>query len=56
MILGNLTIIDEYDRALEKAGFTYNDLITCNINAIEASFMPQENKQAYIDELKKHYK
>lgn len=55
MILGNLTIIDEYDRALDKAGFTYNDLITCNINAIEASFMPQENKQAYIDELKKYY-
>ncbi len=56
MILGNLTLIDEYDRALNQAGFTYNDLITCNINAIEASFMPEEDKQAYLDELKKHYK
>ena len=55
MILGNVTIIDEYDRAINEAGFTYNDLITCNINSIKASFMPEKDKQAYIDELKKHY-
>ncbi len=54
-ILNNSTLIDEYDKAINEAGFTYNDLITCNINAIEASFMPEEDKQAYLDELNKYY-
>lgn len=55
MVLANITINDEYDHALNECGFTYNDLITCNINSIKLSFMPEENKQAYIDELKKYY-
>jgi len=55
-ILNNSTLIDEYDKAINEAGFTYNDLITCNINSIEASFMPEKDKQTYIDELKKYYK
>ncbi|HPW53863.1 MAG TPA: adenosine deaminase [Erysipelotrichaceae bacterium] len=56
MILGNLTLLEEYDKALSEAGFTYNDLITCNINSIEAAFMPEEDKPPYIAELKKYYR
>ncbi|MGI6608060.1 MAG: adenosine deaminase [Erysipelotrichaceae bacterium] len=55
-ILNNSTLLDEYDRAVNEAGFTYNDLITCNINSVAASFMPEEDKQKYLDELKKYYK
>ncbi len=56
MILANITIEDEYDHALNDCGFTYNDLITCNINSFEASFMPEEEKQPYIEKLKTFYR
>ena len=46
----------EYDRALEEVGFTYNDLIQMNINSIEASFMPEEDKPAYIARLRSYLK
>jgi len=56
MVLANITIEDEYDHALNECGFTYNDLITCNINSIESSFMAEEDKQQYIEKLKTFYK
>ena len=52
MVFSNVTIDDEYDHALNDCGFTYNDLIQCNINSIESSFMPEEEKTAYIEKLK----
>ena len=52
----NITIEDEYDHAINQCGFTYNDLITCNINSIKSSFMPEEDKQSYIDQLIKSYR
>lgn len=56
MVLANITIETEYDHALNECGFEYNDLIKCNINSIKSSFMPEEDKQAYIDELNKYLK
>ena len=56
MVLANITIEDEYDHAINQCGFTYNDLITCNINSIKSSFMPEEDKQSYIDQLIKSYR
>ncbi|MDO4378709.1 MAG: adenosine deaminase [Erysipelotrichia bacterium] len=56
MILADITINDEYDHALNECGFEYNDLIKCNINSIKHSFMPEKDKQAYIDELNKYLK
>ncbi len=56
MVLANITIEDEYDHAINECGFTYNDLVQCNINSIKYSFMPEEDKQAYIDELNKYFK
>ena len=55
MILANITINDEYDHAINECGFTYNDLIQCNINSIKYSFMPEKDKQSYIDELNKYF-
>ncbi|MCF0111957.1 MAG: adenosine deaminase, partial [Erysipelotrichaceae bacterium] len=55
MSIAGINLDYEYDKALEEAGFTYNDLITMNINSIECSFMPEEDKQAYIDKLKTFY-
>ena len=54
--ISNINLDFEYDRALEQVGFTYNDLIQMNINSIEASFMPEEDKPMFIAELRKYFK
>jgi adenosine deaminase len=54
MVLSGITLDYEYDRALQDVGFAYNDLIQMNINAIEASFMPEEDKPAYIENLRRY--
>ena len=54
--ISNITLEDEYDHAIEDLGFTYNDLIQCNINSIECSFMPEEEKPAYIEKLRSYLK
>ncbi len=46
MWISSIDLEYEYDMALERAGFTYNDLVQMNIYSIEASFMPQEDKAA----------
>ncbi len=52
MVFSAITIDDEYDHAINELGFSYNDLIQMNIYAIEDSFMPEEDKAAYIEKLK----
>ena len=54
--ISNITLEDEYDHAINDLGFTYNDLILCNINSIECSFMPEEEKPAYIEKLRSYPK
>lgn len=56
MVFSNITIDTEYDHAINDCGFTYNDVIQCNINAVEASFMPEEDKPAIIEKLKSYLK
>ena len=56
MILSDITIEDEYDHALNECGFTWNDLITCNINSFRSSFMKEEDKAPYIEKLKTFYR
>lgn len=51
MVLANICLDDEYDKAISELGFTYNDIIRMNINSIESSFMPAEEKPAYIARL-----
>ena len=56
MILSDITIEDEYDHALNECGFTWNDLITCNINSFKSSFMREEEKLPYIEKLMTFYR
>jgi len=51
MVFSYVTVEDEYDHALNDCGFTYNDLIKCNINAFRSAFMPEEEKAMYIAKL-----
>lgn len=55
MILSDINLDKEYDHCLNDMGFVYNDLITMNINSVNASFMPEEKKQPIIDRLKTYY-
>ncbi|MDD5945805.1 MAG: adenosine deaminase, partial [Clostridia bacterium] len=56
MILSDINLDKEYDHCLNDMGFEYNDLITMNINSVNASFMPEEKKQPIIDRLKTYYR
>ena len=52
MALAAVTLEDEYDHCIREMGFTYADLITMNLRAAEASFLPEEEKAGVIDRLK----
>ncbi len=41
----------EYDKAIERCGFTMADLVRCNINSCRASFMPNKEKEPILREL-----
>ncbi|MBR0138040.1 MAG: adenosine deaminase, partial [Erysipelotrichaceae bacterium] len=56
MSISQIDLEYEYDKALELVGFTYNDLIQMQINAIEGAFMPEEEKQPYIDKLRTYFR
>jgi adenosine deaminase len=48
-VISGVTLESEYDVALEKAGFNYDDLILMNINSVNASFMPDEKKKKLLE-------
>ena len=54
MSISQIDLEYEYDKAIEIMGFTYNDLIKMNINSIKCSFMPEEDKPAYIAKLESY--
>lgn len=56
MVLSDIDLDYEYDCCLEKMGFEYNDLITMNINSVEASFQPEADKVELINKLKTYYR
>lgn len=56
MSISQIDLEYEYDKALELVGFTYNDLIQMQINAIEGAFMPEKEKQPYIDKLRTYFR
>lgn len=55
MTLADVSILDEYDHCLNEMGFTYNDLITMNINAIRSAFLDQASKDELIAKLETYY-
>lgn len=48
--VSSITLNDEYNHALE-VGFSNDDLVKCNIEAIKASFISEEEKEELIKEL-----
>lgn len=55
MILSDINLDKEYDRCLNDMGFKFNDLITMNINSVNASFMTDEMRHRIIEKLKEFY-
>ena len=51
MVLAAVTLEDEYDHCVREMGFTREDLITMNLYAAEASFLPEEDKAELIARL-----
>jgi len=51
----NITLNKEYERLQETFGWTINDFYKCNINALEAAFIPAALKQTLIEKLSAAY-
>ena len=51
MVMARVNVNDEYDHCLNEMGFTEEDLIKMNLNAIKASFAPDDYKKQLIQEL-----
>ncbi len=45
-VIAGVTLDSEYQRALDRCGFTYLDLIRMNLNAVDASFLDAARKAA----------
>ncbi len=56
--ISNVTLADEYQRLNQTFGWTEKEMIQCNLNAINAAFLPDHRKQAlkdrYLSLLKQH--
>lgn len=51
MVLANVDLAHEYDVCIEKMGFTKADIVRMNINAANASFMPETKKRKLMSTL-----
>jgi len=51
----NITLNKEYQRLQETFGWTINDFYKCNMNALEAAFIPAALKQTLIEKLSAAY-
>lgn len=54
MTLAASSLEDEYRHCLNEMGFEYGDLVRMNIYAVEAAFMPEEEKAKLKAELEKY--
>ncbi len=54
-IIAGVTLDDEYAHAMGDCGFSYNDLITMNINSANASFLSEGDKKTVIAQLESRY-
>ena len=51
----NITLNKEYERLQETFGWTIHDFYKCNVNALEAAFIPAALKQTLIEKLSAAY-
>jgi adenosine deaminase len=54
MVLAGVCLDDEYAHCLQEMGFTRDDLIRMNEYAAEAAFLPEAEKRALVEKLKKY--
>ncbi len=52
--LAAVSLEEEYDHCLHEMGFTYSDLIRMNLYAVEASFLPEKEKNGLTAVLKQY--
>ena len=52
----NVSLLDEYWNLYTKLNFTLDEIKQIIINAFEVSFMPENDKKAYIEEVNKAWK
>ena len=51
----NITLNKEYKKLQEVFGWTLQDFYTCNVNALNAAFIPQNLKEKLIEKLRSAY-
>lgn len=51
MVLAGVSLEDEYDHCIQEMGFTRQDLIRMNQNAVRAAFLPEERKRELLARL-----
>lgn len=54
MAMANTTLDDEYDHLINECGFTYNDVIRCNMNSVKVSCLNEDRKVFWVKELSKY--
>jgi len=52
--ISNTWLDKEYELAVTRCGFSYNDVIRANINSVRICFMPEEDKTEYIKVLESY--
>ncbi len=50
----NTNLAYEYQLLVEECGFSYRDICVLILNAIEASWLPENRKKDFIDLFKNH--
>jgi len=51
----NTNLRKEYDQLIDVFGWTKEEFYQCNVNAVQASFIPEETKAVLLDKLEKAY-
>ncbi|MEG1304396.1 MAG: adenosine deaminase, partial [Oscillospiraceae bacterium] len=51
MVIAGVTLDSEYKIAMERCGFTMDDIIKMNINSAKASFLDEKSKAELIQKL-----
>ncbi len=54
--ISNITLNREYEKMQEVFGWTIQDFYTCNVNALKAAFITDEQKRKLLDKLSAAYK
>ena len=54
--VSNVTLVEEYQKLHQYFGWGMDHFLKCNLNALEAAFLPEEKKEELKDHLVSSYK